>query len=165
MVVATSAGDDEVAALLARAGVDDLLQTRASKDDAARSKPNPDIVHAALSRADAEADGAVMVGDTPYDLEAANRAGIPAIALRSGEPGLTPTLREPSPSSTIRQPCWTTGGCRRAPVTRLERVVPLYEPFSEASARARRIAVSVIPQCEACHTTRPFRMRRSCGVS
>ena len=84
MAVATSAGDDEVAALLAQAGVDDLLQTRASKDDAARSKPDPDIVHAALSRADAEADGAVMVGDTPYDLKAANRAGIPAIALRCG---------------------------------------------------------------------------------
>ena len=85
MVVATSAGDDEVEALLARADVDDLLQTRASKDDAARSKPDPDIVHAALSRADAEADEAVMVGDTPYDLEAANRAGIPAIALRCGQ--------------------------------------------------------------------------------
>ena len=83
-IVATSAGDDEVAALLARANVADLLQARASKDDAARSKPDPDIVHAALSRADAEADGAVMVGDTPYDVEAANRAGIPAIALRCG---------------------------------------------------------------------------------
>lgn len=84
MVVATSAGDDEVATLLTQAGVDDLLQTRASKDDAARSKPDPDIVHAALSRADAEAGGAVMVGDTPYDVEAANRAGIPAIAVRCG---------------------------------------------------------------------------------
>ena len=84
IVVATSAGDDEVAALLARAQVEDLFQTRASKDDAARSKPEPDIVHAALSRADANVDAAVMVGDTPYDIEAANRAGIPAIALRCG---------------------------------------------------------------------------------
>ena len=84
IVVATSAGDDEVATLLARADVADLLQTRASKNNAARSKPDPDIVHAALSRADATVEGAVMVGDTPYDLEAANRAGIPAIALRCG---------------------------------------------------------------------------------
>ena len=83
-VVATSAGDDEVAALLAQANVADLLQERASKDSAARSKPDPDIVHAALSRANARVEGAVLVGDTPYDLEAASRAGIPAIALRCG---------------------------------------------------------------------------------
>jgi len=59
-------------------------ESAVGKAISARSKPDPDIVHAALSRADAAADGAVMVGDTPYDLEAANRAGIPAIALRCG---------------------------------------------------------------------------------
>ena len=38
-------------------------------------------MHAALSRADATVEGAVMVGDTPYDLEAANRAGMVSIGL------------------------------------------------------------------------------------
>lgn len=84
MAVATSGSDDEMQALLAQAGVDDLLHLRASKDDAARSKPDPDIVRAALARANAGTEGAVMVGDTPYDVEAAARAGVPTIALRCG---------------------------------------------------------------------------------
>lgn len=48
LVVATSAGEDEVEGLLTQAGVADLLPVRASKDDAQRSKPDPDIVQAAM---------------------------------------------------------------------------------------------------------------------
>jgi phosphoglycolate phosphatase-like HAD superfamily hydrolase len=70
--------------LLERAGVDDLFPTRASKDDADASKPDPDIVHAALTQAHATAAETVLVGDTPYDIEAAKRAGVAAIALRCG---------------------------------------------------------------------------------
>ena len=84
LVIATSADDREMEALLQRAGVDDLLPRRASKDDASESKPDPDIVHAALSRSSARPEAAVIVGDTPYDIEAARRAGIRAIALRCG---------------------------------------------------------------------------------
>ena len=84
LVVATSAGDREMEALLQRAGVDDLLPQRASKDDASESKPDPDIVHAALTRSNARPEASVMIGDTPYDIEAARRAGISAIALRCG---------------------------------------------------------------------------------
>lgn len=84
LVIATSADDREMEALLQRAGVDDLLPQRASKDDASESKPDPDIVHAALTRSSARPESAVMIGDTPYDIEAARRAGIRAIALRCG---------------------------------------------------------------------------------
>ncbi len=84
MVIASSADDQELAALLAQAGLEDLIPTKASKDAAAASKPDPDIVHAALARAGALPDEACMVGDTPYDIEAANRAGVAAIALRCG---------------------------------------------------------------------------------
>jgi HAD superfamily hydrolase (TIGR01509 family) len=84
VVVATSAGDSEVSALLQRAGVDDLIPERASKDDAEESKPDPDIVQAALARSRARPELTLMVGDTPYDVEAADRAGIGAIALRCG---------------------------------------------------------------------------------
>jgi phosphoglycolate phosphatase-like HAD superfamily hydrolase len=55
-----------------------------SSDDADESKPDPDIVHAALEQAKTSADQAVMIGDTPYDLEAARRAGVRAIAFRCG---------------------------------------------------------------------------------
>ena len=84
VVVATSADDREMRALLERAGVADLIPRRSSKDDAKESKPAPDIVRAALSRAGVPAGRAVMVGDTPYDIEAARRAGVASIALRCG---------------------------------------------------------------------------------
>jgi HAD superfamily hydrolase (TIGR01509 family) len=83
-VVATSADEKEMAALLKQAGVDDLFHDRASKDDAGASKPDPDIVRAAMERSRARPETTVMIGDTPYDIEAAAGAGIPAIALRCG---------------------------------------------------------------------------------
>jgi HAD superfamily hydrolase (TIGR01509 family) len=84
LVIATSADEREMHALLERAGVDDLFPQRTSKDDAAQSKPDPDIVHAALGRSGSSPAEAVMIGDTPYDIEAATRAGLPTIALRCG---------------------------------------------------------------------------------
>jgi HAD superfamily hydrolase (TIGR01509 family) len=84
LVVATSADDEEMDAILKQAGVSDLFTRRTSSDDADRSKPDPDIVRAALARADAPARGALLIGDTPYDVEAARRAGIDCVALRCG---------------------------------------------------------------------------------
>ena len=84
VVIATSADAREASQLLERAGVADLIPQRASKDDAERSKPDPDIVRAALARSHARPETSVMVGDTPYDLEAARRSGISAFALRCG---------------------------------------------------------------------------------
>jgi HAD superfamily hydrolase (TIGR01549 family) len=84
IVIATSAGDDEMNALLRQAGVGDLIPTRTSSDDADRSKPDPDIVIAAWQRTGAARERTVMIGDTPYDVEAARRAGILAVALRCG---------------------------------------------------------------------------------
>ncbi|HET9455152.1 MAG TPA: HAD-IA family hydrolase, partial [Gemmatimonadaceae bacterium] len=48
------------------------------------SKPDPDILHAALEKGELGAGEALMLGDTPYDIEAAARAGMACIALRSG---------------------------------------------------------------------------------
>ena len=84
MVVATSAGAEEMNAILRQAGVADLIASRTSSDDAEESKPDPDIVLAALRRAGAAPDATVMIGDTPYDIEAARRAKIDAIAFRCG---------------------------------------------------------------------------------
>ena len=66
------------------AKLDDLIVRRTSSDDAGRSKPDPDIVHAALSRAHTAPHDTVLIGDTPYDVEAADRAGVYAVALRCG---------------------------------------------------------------------------------
>jgi len=84
IVIATSADDRDMDALLQQAKLDGLVDKRASKSDAAESKPDPDIVCAALALARSGPESAVMVGDTPYDIEAAHRAGIAAIALRCG---------------------------------------------------------------------------------
>ena len=84
LVVATSAQEDEVEALLCQASVADLIEAKASSDDAARSKPDPDIVQAALRKAGSFAAHSILIGDTPYDVEAAERARVPAIALRCG---------------------------------------------------------------------------------
>lgn len=84
LVIATSADPDEVTALLEQAGVADLIETGASSGDATRSKPDADIIHAALRKAGDFPWQGVMIGDTPYDIEAASRARMPAIALRCG---------------------------------------------------------------------------------
>ena len=88
LAVASSAKEDELGPLLERAGVQDLVRRRTSSDDAANSKPDPDIVRAAMREAgvsDSRAEPpAVMIGDTPYDVEAAARAGIPIVALECG---------------------------------------------------------------------------------
>lgn len=85
LVVATSAKEDELAGLLDAAGVADLFAETTSSSDADNSKPDPDIIQAALARAGHVAPAAaLMVGDTPYDVEAASRAGVGTVAVRSG---------------------------------------------------------------------------------
>jgi HAD superfamily hydrolase (TIGR01509 family) len=83
-VVATSAKDEELEGLLKAAQVDDLMQEKATASDAKRSKPDPDIVEAAIDESDTEPETLVMIGDTPYDIEAATKARVRAIAFRSG---------------------------------------------------------------------------------
>ena len=84
LVVASSAKADELGPLLRKAGAGWLAEDSASSDDAERSKPDPDIVRAALAKTGCPAADVVMIGDTPYDVEAARRAGIAVIAFRCG---------------------------------------------------------------------------------
>jgi len=84
LVVATSADEKEMKALLEQAGVADLVEDTTTSSDADHSKPDPDIVHAALERGGRPAPETLMLGDTPYDVEAAARAGVAVIAFRCG---------------------------------------------------------------------------------
>jgi HAD superfamily hydrolase (TIGR01509 family) len=81
---ATSAKQEELQPLLEIAGVSDLFSLRTSSDDADRSKPDPDIVKAALERAECPAERAIMIGDTPYDVAAATRAHVRVIGFECG---------------------------------------------------------------------------------
>jgi HAD superfamily hydrolase (TIGR01509 family) len=82
VVLASSAKADEVEHYL------DLLDARGLADawttsaDVESTKPQPDLVNAAMQKA--ETDDAVMVGDTPWDVEAAKAAGVPTIAVITG---------------------------------------------------------------------------------
>lgn len=84
LVVATSAEAEELAPLLEVAQVADLIDHATDAKAVRHSKPAPDLVAAALEQAGVSAAEAVMLGDTPYDLEAARRAGVAMIAVRSG---------------------------------------------------------------------------------
>jgi HAD superfamily hydrolase (TIGR01509 family) len=84
LVVATSAKADELHGLLRVCGADRVIDEKTSSDDADESKPDPDILHAALKEIGLPADEVVMLGDTPYDVEAARRAGVGVIAVRCG---------------------------------------------------------------------------------
>ncbi|MEO8077947.1 MAG: HAD family hydrolase [Acidobacteriota bacterium] len=84
LAIASSAKEDELHALLDIAGLSDLLALRTSSDDAEESKPDPDIVAAALKQTGCAPDRAVMIGDTPYDVEAALRAGIRVVGFECG---------------------------------------------------------------------------------
>ena len=83
-IVATSAKDEELEGLLRAAQVAGLMEEKATASDARRSKPDPDIVEAAIEEAGLDASELVMIGDTPYDVEAATRAGVRIIGFRSG---------------------------------------------------------------------------------
>lgn len=84
LVVATSAPGEELGKLLHAGNIEDLIEREATASDASASKPDPDIVEAAIEKSKLPRQSLVMVGDTPYDIEAATRAGVPLIALRCG---------------------------------------------------------------------------------
>jgi HAD superfamily hydrolase (TIGR01549 family) len=85
LVLATSAKQDELDFHIDRLGCRDLLTATTTKDDVERSKPCPDIFAAALDQVRPLNGGAVVVvGDTPYDIAAAAKIGIPAVAVRCG---------------------------------------------------------------------------------
>ena len=83
-IVATSASEEDLEGLLEQAGVKDLIDDATSSGDVENSKPDPDVVRAALKQAGARPEQAVMLGDTPYDVQAAGRAGVRIIAVKTG---------------------------------------------------------------------------------
>jgi HAD superfamily hydrolase (TIGR01509 family) len=82
VVLASSAKAEEVDVYLDLLDGRDLAAGWTTAADVEATKPEPDLVHAALAKAgDAEA---VMVGDTTWDCEAAARAGVGTIAVLTG---------------------------------------------------------------------------------
>jgi len=84
LTIATSAADGELDEMLRHVGLQELVDEKTSSADVEHSKPDPDVVRAALEKSGLDADEVVMLGDTPYDVEAATRAGVEVVALRCG---------------------------------------------------------------------------------
>lgn len=85
VVLASSASEAELEHYLDLLEVRDLVAATTSADDVKHTKPAPDIFETALKKlAPFGAPDAIVVGDTPYDIEAARKCGIAAIGLRSG---------------------------------------------------------------------------------
>jgi HAD superfamily hydrolase (TIGR01549 family) len=82
VVLATSAKQDELDHYLDLLDVREVADAWTNSEDVEATKPQPDLVLAALEKAGS--GHAVMVGDTPWDCEAARRARIPTIAVMTG---------------------------------------------------------------------------------
>jgi HAD superfamily hydrolase (TIGR01509 family) len=87
IALASSGKKDEVEQYEKIAGIDDLIKDveTTSSDDVEHSKPDPDIFHAALRKlGKIPTDEVIAVGDTPYDAEAAGKAGLRTIGMLCG---------------------------------------------------------------------------------
>jgi HAD superfamily hydrolase (TIGR01509 family) len=82
VVLASSAKKDELDSYLDLLDARELVDAWTSSADVEETKPEPDLVHAALAKADDES--AVMVGDTTWDCTAAAKAGVQTIAVLTG---------------------------------------------------------------------------------
>ncbi|MDQ6746111.1 MAG: HAD family hydrolase [Actinomycetota bacterium] len=84
IVLASSAKEDEVERYLDLLDARDLADGWTTSADVEETKPQPDLVNAALKRGGADADDAVMIGDTPWDIHAARKADVGTIAVLTG---------------------------------------------------------------------------------
>ncbi len=84
LALGSSAKADELETYTRAAGIEGLTDVETTSDDAEKSKPHPDIFSAALKRLELPPGKVVVVGDSPYDAEAAGKAGMATIGLLCG---------------------------------------------------------------------------------
>jgi HAD superfamily hydrolase (TIGR01509 family) len=84
VVLASSAKEDEVEHYLDLLDARELADGWTTSADVEETKPQPDLVKAALEKAGTEPGDAVMLGDTPWDCKAAAGAGVETVALITG---------------------------------------------------------------------------------
>lgn len=105
VVLASSANGDDLEAYKKIAGIDRVIRRQTSSDDVENSKPDPDVIHAAMAKLHhVTPEETIMVGDTPYDAVAAANAGVRTIGVLCGgwseqelrEAGCIAAYRDPS---------------------------------------------------------------------
>jgi HAD superfamily hydrolase (TIGR01509 family) len=84
IALASSAKEEELKEYKKIAHIEDLVEEETSADDADKSKPHPDIFEAALERLGVEPGETIVVGDTPYDAQAAGKINLRTIGVLCG---------------------------------------------------------------------------------
>ncbi len=84
IALASSGNAEEVTHYVELAELGDLFETQTTKSDVDHSKPRPDVFLAALRHLGTPAEETIVIGDTPYDVQAAKKAGMQTIGLRCG---------------------------------------------------------------------------------
>ena len=84
IALASSDDKEDLGRLKRIAQIEDLVEEETAGEDADKSKPHPDIFEAALDRLRVDSSEAMALGDTPWDIEAAAKAGLPTVAVTSG---------------------------------------------------------------------------------
>ena len=84
IALATDCKGPELSHYRSLLNVDDLIDAMACGDDVEHGKPDPRLIGLALGKLGISAGQAVMIGDTPYDAEAASGAGTAAAGLLTG---------------------------------------------------------------------------------
>ena len=82
--LASSADKDDLEIYKKIANMQDLVEESSSASDAEHSKPHPDIFQATLKKLGLPASKVLALGDTPYDAEAAGKAGISTVGVTTG---------------------------------------------------------------------------------
>jgi HAD superfamily hydrolase (TIGR01509 family) len=84
VVLATSSPGDELRPLLDRLGADDVVDAVTTADDVEASKPTPEVFTKALAAGGIDPERAVAVGDSVWDVRAAEAAGLGCIGVETG---------------------------------------------------------------------------------
>jgi HAD superfamily hydrolase (TIGR01509 family) len=104
IALATSSNKDDVKTYTKMANITDLVDCQTSADDTEESKPAPDVFEAALDQLKKPAEAAVAVGDTRFDVEAANRIALKTIGLLCGRAADEQTLRKTGAVAVYKDP-------------------------------------------------------------
>ncbi|ROQ37245.1 HAD superfamily hydrolase (TIGR01509 family)/HAD superfamily hydrolase (TIGR01549 family) [Frondihabitans sp. PhB188] len=87
VVLATSAPQNELDRILDILHIEEDTYAVTSSEDVEKAKPEPDIISVALQKGGVEAAGAIMVGDSVWDMRSATKAGVRGVGLLSGGTG------------------------------------------------------------------------------
>jgi HAD superfamily hydrolase (TIGR01549 family) len=83
VVLASSAKEWEIEHYIELLDAEEIIDAYTTSDDVESTKPEPDLIKAALEKAEADGE-ALLIGDTVWDVEAAKRAGVDTLAVLTG---------------------------------------------------------------------------------